>query len=125
MRAILRPIALGMAAYTVSVVGLWFVLSYVLLLMPTAIGEMMVAITLVPLFLSGYVGARFTVSRHRTRRIVLGSVAALIGYGFYLVAVQARGEAWLFVLLFSGAAAVSALGALLGTARTAGRDDRS
>jgi len=116
MNAIIKPIAFGVAAYVISAVGLWFVLSYVLFpVMPGAIWLLPTAITLVPLFLSGYVAARFTVSSHRSRRVVFGVVAGLIGYGISLVITQAQGEVWFFVLFVLGAAIVAALGSFLGT----------
>jgi len=115
MNAIIKPIAFGVAAYVISAVGLWFVLSYVLFpVMPDAIWLLPAVITLVPLFLSGYVAARFTVSSHRSRRVAFGVVAGLIGYGISLVITQAQGEVWFFALFVFGAAIVAALGSLLG-----------
>lgn len=115
MNAIIKPIAFGVAAYVISAVALWFVLSHVLFpAMPGAIWLLPAVITLVPLFLSGYVAARFTVSSHHSRRVALGVVAGLIGYGISLVITQAQGEVWFFVLFVLGAAIVAALGSFLG-----------
>ena len=115
MNAFIKPIALGLAAYVASVVGLWFVLSYVLFpVMPGAIWLLPAVVTLVPLFLSGYVAARFTASNHRARRVAFGVIAALIGYGISLVITQAQGEAWFFVLFMLGAAIVAAAGGFIG-----------
>jgi hypothetical protein len=115
MNAIIKPIALGLAAYVASAVGLWFVLSYVLFpAMPGAIWLLPAVITLVPLFFSGYVAARFTVSNHRARRVAFGVIAALIGYGISLVITQAQGEVWFFVLFILGAAIVAAAGSFIG-----------
>lgn len=115
MNAIVKPIGFGVAAYVVSAIGLWFVMSYLLFpLMPGAIWLLPAMVTLVPLFLSGYVGARLTVSRHLSRRVAFGVVAGLIGYGISLVVTQARGEIWFFGLFLLGAAVVAAFGGFLG-----------
>lgn len=115
MNAIIKPIAFGVAAYLISAVGLWFALSYVLFpFMPGAIWLLPAVITLVPLFLSGYVAARFTLSSHRSRRVAFGVVAGLIGYGVSLLVTHAQGESWFFVLLVVGAAIVASLGGFLG-----------
>jgi hypothetical protein len=115
MNAFLKPIGFGVAAYVISAVALWFVLSYVLTpVMPGAIWALAAVVTLVPLFLSGYVAARSAISNHRSRKVAFGVVAGLIGYGITLVITQAQGEGWFFVLLFLGAATVSVIGSFLG-----------
>jgi hypothetical protein len=115
MNAVLKPIGFGVAAYAISAVCLWFVFSYVLTpVMPGAIWVLPAVLTLVPLFLSGYVASRSAISNPRSRKVALGVVAGLIGYGITLVITQAQGEGWLFVLLFLGAATVSAIGSFLG-----------
>lgn len=115
MSAAIKPVALGVAAYIMSAVGLWFVLSFVLLpVMPDTIWLLPATITLVPLLLAGYVAARFAISSHRSHRVAFGVIAGLIGYGISLVVTQARGEVWFFVLFVFGAAIVAALGGLLG-----------
>lgn len=94
MNAAVRPIAFGVAAYIVCAVGLWFVMSYVLFpFMPKAIWLLPAAITLVPLFLAGYVAARSAGSNRRSRRVTFGVVAGLVGYGISLALIQAQGEA--------------------------------
>lgn len=116
MHAVAKTIALGVAAYVSAALGIWFVLSY--LLMPVAervIWILPAATTLVPLFFSGYVAARHAKSSHRTRRVGLGVVAGVTGFGLFLVITQARGEIWLFVILSLGAAVVAAIGGLAGT----------
>jgi hypothetical protein len=115
VNAIIKPIALGVAAYVVSAVGLWFVLSRILFpSMPGTIWLLPAVVTLVPLLLSGYVAARFTVSKHRLRKVALGVVAGLIGYGISLIITQAQGEVWFFALFVFGAGIVAALGSILG-----------
>jgi hypothetical protein len=116
MNAIFKPVAYGLAAYLVSAVGLWFVLLFVLLpVMPATTWLLPAVITLIPLFLSGYVTAKVAVSSHRSRRVVLGGVAGIIGFGISLVITQAQGEAWPFILLAIGGAAVAASGGFLGS----------
>lgn len=116
MKAIIIPIVLGLAAYVASAVGLWFMLSYLLLpAMPGLIWLLPAIITLVPLFISGYVSARVTVSSYRARRVAFGIIAALIGYGATMLITQAQIEAWILVFFVLGAAIVAAAGGLLGT----------
>ena len=118
MNAVLKPLALGVAAYITAAVGLWFVLSHILFpFMPGAIWALPAAITLVPLFLSGYVAARLTASRHRSRKVAFGVIAGLVGFGISLVITQSHGEVWLFAPLLLGAAIVAALGSFLGARR--------
>ena len=116
MNAIIKPVALGVVAYIISAVRLWFVLSFVLFpVMPNAAFWLLPAVTtLVPLFLSGYAAASFTVSSHRSRKVAIGVVAGLIGFGISMVVTQAQGQVWFFVLFILGAAVVSALGSFLG-----------
>jgi hypothetical protein len=70
--------------------------------------------TLVPLFISGFVAARFTVSNQRVRKVATGVIAGLIGYGISLAVTQAGGEAWFLILLVFGAAIVAAAGSFFG-----------
>ena len=98
MKAIIIPIVLGLAAYVASAIGLWFMLPSLLLpAMPGLIWLLPAIITLVPLFISGYVSARVTVSSYRARRVAFGIIVALIGYGATMLITQAQIEAWVFV----------------------------
>ena len=118
MNAFIKPIAFGVAAYVVSAVGLWFVLSYVLIAVMSEVFWLLPAVlTLVPLFISGYVAARFTVSNQRVRRVAFGVIAGLIGYGISSAVTRVGGEAWFLVLLVFGAAIVAAAGSFLGARR--------
>jgi peptidoglycan/LPS O-acetylase OafA/YrhL len=118
MNAIIKPIAFGVVAYVVSAVGLWFVLSYALIsVMPEIFWLLPTVFTLVPLFISGYVAARFTISNQRVRKVVFGVIAGLIGYGISIVVTQASGEAWFLILLVFGAAIVAAAGSFFGSRR--------
>lgn len=115
MNSVLKPIGIGVAAYVISAVCLWFVLSYVLYpVIPGAIWALPAVVTLVPLFLSGYVAAKVTVSSHRSRKVGIGIIAGLIGFGISLVITQAQGAGWFFVLFVLGAAIVAAIGGFLG-----------
>ena len=99
MNAIIKPIALGVAAYVVSGVGLWFVVSFVLMRVVSSVVWLLPAVTtLVPLFVSGYIAARYTASSHRSRRIAFGVIAGIIGFALTLLITQAQGEAWFFGL---------------------------
>lgn len=116
MKAIIIPIVLGLAAYVASAIGLWFMLPSLLLpAMPGLIWLLPAIITLVPLFISGYVSARVTVSSYRARRVAFGIIVALIGYGATMLITQAQIEAWVFVFFVLGAAIVAAAGGLLVT----------
>lgn len=115
MNAILKPIALGVGTYLITGVGLWFVLSFVLMpFMSEVFWVLPGAVTIVPLFVSGYVAARYTGSSHRFRRTLLGIIAGMIGFALSLVITSAGGLPWFLGLLFLGAAAVAATGAALG-----------
>ena len=123
--AVVRPLALGVASYVVSAIGLWFVLSYLLwAILPDLVWVLVGSVTIVPLFVSGYVGARLTRSRYRMRRIAFGIVAGLIGYGISLVATQSRGTLWISVVLLIGAATVAGVGAAIGTLGSAPPNNR-
>ena len=113
MNAIIKPIALGVAAYVASATGLWFSFS-LFSSMPETAWLLPAVVTLVPLFLSGFVAARFAISNHRARRVSLGVIAGLIGFGFSLVLTQAQGEVWFFMLFILGAAIVAAAGSFIG-----------
>jgi hypothetical protein len=115
---ILKPLAFGVAGYITAAVGLWFVLSHILFpFMPGAIWALPAVVTLAPLFLSGYVAARFTASSYRSRKVAFGVIAGLMGFGISLVITQSHGEVWFFAPLVLGAAIVAALGSFLGARR--------
>ncbi len=116
MNAIIKPIALGVTAYLVSAVGLWFVVSFVLMRFLSSVVWLLPAVTtLVPLFVSGYTAARCTISSHRLRRIAFGVTAGIIGLALALFITHAQGEAWFFGLFIFGAAIVAAAGGFIGT----------
>ncbi len=116
MKAVVKPIALGIVTYFVTAIGVWFFLSNVLYaVFAEAAGLLIGAVVLVPLIVSGYVGARFTVSGYRARRVWFGVASALAGYATSYFFVDVRGEAWMLIVVFLGAAIVAAVGAWLGS----------
>lgn len=125
MKAVIKPLLVGVATYIVCAVGLWFVLSYLLVpIIEDVIWLIPAASTLVPLFLSGHVAASRTVSRRRALRIAFGTTAGLVGFALTLLVTQSRGEVWLDIVLCLGAATVAAAGALIGTrSHSSGAED--
>ncbi len=118
-KAIIIPIALGVAAYIVSGVGLSFIFSFLIIPLDENLMWLYPATTtLIPLFLSGYVAGRYTVSAHRILKITFGTVSGVIGFALTLYLtlelVQPSG-AWFLVVFFFGATIVAATGAFIST----------
>ena len=121
MIEVLKSLAIGVAAYILCAVGIWFALSLLLSLSP--IGEssawvIPAAMALIPLFVARFVTARFSALSQRHKRVLLGVAAGLLGFFVSLLITQTQGELWVLIPVLLGAAAVAAAGGLAGARRT-------
>ena len=115
-KAVLRPIALGVVAYFATVVAMGF---FALNVLHAGVKEsfwLLTGAVTLPLIVSGYVGARFTVSAFRARRVVLGVASALLGYATPYIFIDLPASAtWMLIVLVLEPTIAAAVGAWLGT----------
>ena len=124
MILIIKSIAIGVAVFAMSSVGIWFVISPFFSQGFAPLGLLLLGVLVLPLFLAGYLTAKFTESNVRGRRVFLGSLAGLIGFALYSWATNSSVDArdpvvWVLLsaLPYFGAASVATLGGLAGTRR--------
>ncbi len=110
---------LGVLTYIAIAVGSWVIVGFVLVPIYEPLRVLIpIFIIPVPLFLSGLVTGRKTLSNYRGRRILFGVVASLIGLAlisFPLNLMNWIGGGWFVLVMYMTAALVSALGAFIGT----------
>jgi len=115
--AILKPLGIGLLGFFISGAAFWF--GFAFLLLPAAddaLAWFPAAVIALPLLVAGYLGARFTVSAHRSRRVLVGALTGAIGISLVLILGQSQGLWRVFALFVLGAGAWSALGGLVGVA---------
>jgi len=115
MAPLIKPIAIGLAIFGASTLGLWFATGVIVPALPESAVAVGLAVTvLVPLLLSGYATARYTRSAHQALRVALGTVVGFIGFAAASQFSRFTGEPTFIVAVFAGAAVLAACGALAG-----------
>jgi uncharacterized membrane protein YedE/YeeE len=120
MLEVLKSLGIGVAAYILCAAGIWFALSLLVSLSPIGQSSAWVipaAMALIPLFVTGFVTARFSAQSQRHKRVLLGVAAGLLGLLISLLTTQTQGELWVLIPVLLGAAAVAGAGGLAGARR--------
>lgn len=89
MNAITKPLVIGFFSYAASALGIWFVLSMLLAaflpVAPNLAWLILLAIMLAPPFISGYLAAKYTLSKYRYRRIIFSFLSGMLGFSCFLL----------------------------------------
>jgi hypothetical protein len=121
MKAIFIPIIFGILTYVAIAAGSWLILGFALVPLNESISILIpIFLVPVPLFLSGFIAAKWTRSNYRSRRIIFGVVSALIGLlviSIPLKLIQWTGtdELWFLLVILIGAMSIALFGAFIGT----------
>ena len=117
MNTIFKPVFLGVSVYIASAFGLWFV-------MPLAFSSrdslnfILLAVTVIPLSLSGYVGAKYTASGRKALRISIGVLAAVTGLTVVLLLTTGKAHEGATVVIYVVAAYIAGIGAFVGARKS-------
>ena len=115
MNAIIKPIFLGVGAYAVSAVIIWYLLAFAFMSHENIGQWLLPGITVLPLMIAGYIGAKYTISNYRSRKLMFGAIAGIIGFTLGMFVISAKGDVAFILISYLVAVCFALLGGFIAT----------